>query len=75
MHRPSVERLNAGVPPHARISKGMIIVSDPAKPLEFTAKGTPRRQVCLAAYQDEINVAYERVQKSLRSENSSHAAG
>lgn len=36
----------------------MILVTDPAKPLELTAKGSARRNVCLAKYEDEIEAIY-----------------
>ena len=42
----------------------MIMVTKPEKPLEYTAKGTPRRQVCIAAYADEIDALYKRVEES-----------
>jgi hypothetical protein len=42
----------------------MIITVNPKKPLEFTAKGTPRRHVCLRAYEKEIDAAYEAVKDS-----------
>lgn len=42
----------------------MIMVTDPSKPLEYTAKGTPRRQVCIAAYEKEIDALYKRVEES-----------
>ena len=32
----------------------MILVTNPAKPLELTAKGSVRRSVCLAKYDEEI---------------------
>ena len=56
--------MNAYAPAHSRIFKEMIIVNDPAKPLEYTAKGTPRRQVCIAAYAEEIDALYARVEQS-----------
>ncbi|KAH9911783.1 acetyl-CoA synthetase-like protein [Epithele typhae] len=65
---PSVEKMNAYAPAHSRIFKEMIIVNDPAKPLEYTAKGTPRRQVCLATYVDEIDALYDRVAESSQRE-------
>ena len=40
------------------------MVTDPAKPLEFTGKNTTRRQVGLAAYADEIDALYARVEQS-----------
>lgn len=56
--------MNAYAPAHSRIFKETIIVNDPAKPLEYTAKGTPRRQVCIAAYEPEIDALYARVEQS-----------
>lgn len=41
----------------------MIIVTDPAKPLEYTPKGTPRRLTSLALYEDEIKAVYNAVNK------------
>ena len=62
--RASVEKMNAYAPAHSRIFKEMIIVNDPNKPLEYTAKGTPRRQVSLASYTEEIDALYLRVEQS-----------
>jgi len=42
----------------------MIITTDPSKPLEFTPKGTPRRQVCLKSYEKEIDAVYDAVNNS-----------
>jgi hypothetical protein len=42
----------------------MIITVNPKKSLEFTAKGTPRRHVCLKAYEKEIDALYEAVKDS-----------
>lgn len=42
----------------------MIIVTDPAKPFEFTPKGTPRRQISLNAYTKEIDAVYQAVKES-----------
>ena len=42
----------------------MIMVTKPGKPLEYTAKGIPRRQVCIAAYAEEIDALYKRVEES-----------
>ncbi|KAH9851221.1 acetyl-CoA synthetase-like protein [Lenzites betulinus] len=69
---PTIEKVNAYAPSHSRIFKEaslgpstcMIMVTSPNKPLEYTAKGTPRRQVCIAAYDDEINAIYKRVEES-----------
>lgn len=42
----------------------MIIVTHPSKPFQYTAKGTPRRHVSLAEYNEEIDALYERVEES-----------
>jgi hypothetical protein len=42
----------------------MIVVTSPQKPLEFTPKGTPRRQVCLKSYGGEIDAVFEAVKES-----------
>ncbi|KAF9066601.1 hypothetical protein BDP27DRAFT_1330220, partial [Rhodocollybia butyracea] len=46
-------------PQHSKIIKELIVVVNPSKPLQLTAKGTLRRQVSLDAYHDEIENAYE----------------
>ncbi|KAF7305384.1 Acetyl-CoA synthetase-like protein [Mycena chlorophos] len=43
----------------------MILVADPAKPIELTAKGNPRRQWVLDAYSDEIYALYDDVEGTL----------
>ena len=42
----------------------MIIVADPAKPFEYTPKGTPRRHVVIKAYDAEIKALYEAIADS-----------
>lgn len=42
----------------------MIIVADPLRPLKYTSKGTPRRQISLKEYADEIAGAYQAVADS-----------
>ncbi|KAK0207554.1 NRPS-like enzyme [Armillaria fumosa] len=49
---------NQQAPQHSRIHKEMILVARPAKPFEFTAKGTPRRNATLEAYKEEIEMLY-----------------
>src|SRR5882762_11679531 len=46
----------------------MIIVKSPDKPFEYTAKGTPRRQVCLKIYEAEIDAVYAAVEDSSQTE-------
>ncbi|KAI0712724.1 acetyl-CoA synthetase-like protein [Cerioporus squamosus] len=61
---PTIEKVNHYAPAHSRIFKEMVIVTSPSKPFEFTAKATPRRQACLAAYSQEIDAVYRRVEES-----------
>ncbi|KAH9935954.1 acetyl-CoA synthetase-like protein [Epithele typhae] len=61
---PSVERANTFAPSHSRLFKEMIIMARPDKPFQLTAKGTPRRQVCIDEYAEEIEQAYKRVEES-----------
>ncbi|EFI26844.1 ICS [Coprinopsis cinerea okayama7 len=56
---PTVQRVNAVVPRHSRILRDMILVSDPGKPFQYTAKGTPRRQIILKDYQAEVASLYK----------------
>ncbi len=39
----------------------MIIIANPAKPFEFTVKGTLRRKAVLTAYEHEIEALYKTV--------------
>lgn len=40
----------------------MILVTSPGKPVQYTLKGFPRRQVILKQYEEEINGIYERAE-------------
>ncbi|KAI0353748.1 acetyl-CoA synthetase-like protein [Trametes cingulata] len=61
---PTVEQINKFAPSHSRIFKEMITVTRPDKPFQLTAKGTPRRHVCLADYAEEIDELYRKVDES-----------
>ncbi|KAI0743094.1 acetyl-CoA synthetase-like protein [Daedaleopsis nitida] len=61
---PSVERANNFAPSHSRIFKEMILVTKPSKPFQYTAKGTPRRHICLNDYAEEVDEVYKRVEES-----------
>ncbi|PCH42382.1 acetyl-CoA synthetase-like protein [Wolfiporia cocos MD-104 SS10] len=65
---PTVEKMNAYAPQHSRLFKEMILVSSPAKPFQFTAKGTVRRAAMIKEYEEEIEAAYEQVEKSEQSD-------
>ncbi|KAJ2927495.1 hypothetical protein H1R20_g9600, partial [Candolleomyces eurysporus] len=56
---PQVEEANRIAPSHSRIFKEMIILSSPGKPFQYTAKGSPRRQVVIDMYGKEINDLYD----------------
>ncbi|KAJ7730355.1 hypothetical protein DFH07DRAFT_969173 [Mycena maculata] len=60
----TVEEANQLAPTHSRLFKEMILVADPSRPIELTAKGTPRRQAVLNIYQDEIRDMYGAVEES-----------
>ena len=40
----------------------MILVTSPGKPVQYTLKGFPRRQVILKQYEEEINGIYDRAE-------------
>lgn len=42
----------------------MIVVASPAKPFEYTAKMTPKRQAILNDYSDEVDGVYDAVEES-----------
>ncbi|KAJ6483684.1 hypothetical protein DFH09DRAFT_1211912 [Mycena vulgaris] len=63
---PTVEEANRFAPTHSRIFKEMIIVANPSKPIEVTAKGTPRRQAVLETYADEVRGIYQTVEESFQ---------
>ena len=46
----------------------MVLVTKPDKPLELTAKSTPRRGICLSAYAQEIDDLYDRIERSSQTE-------
>jgi hypothetical protein len=46
----------------------MILVTHPDKPLELTAKATPRRGICLKAYAQEISDLYDEIERSSQTE-------
>ncbi|KAJ6541378.1 hypothetical protein B0H19DRAFT_1173050 [Mycena capillaripes] len=63
---PAVEEANKIAPTHSRIFKEMVLVGNPAKPIELTVKGTPRRQAVLDAYAKEIEDLYLSVEDSFQ---------
>ncbi|THH03896.1 hypothetical protein EW145_g5919, partial [Phellinidium pouzarii] len=61
---PIIEKMNAFAPTHSRIFKEMILVANPAKPFEYTSKGTLRRQPIINEYRQEIDALYDAVAES-----------
>lgn len=57
--QPTIDHLNTIVPKYARLQPGMVLVVSPDKPLPFSDKGTLQRRRALALYENEINEAYE----------------
>ncbi|KAK7050236.1 acetyl-CoA synthetase-like protein [Favolaschia claudopus] len=61
---PTIVEANRYAPQHSRIFKEMILIADPSRPVELTAKGTLRRQTVLDLYKEEIHAVYEAVAQS-----------
>lgn len=57
----TITKVNEQAPQHSRIYKEMIIIANPAKPFEFTVKGTLRRKAVLQVYEQEIEALYKTV--------------
>ncbi|KAF8989318.1 hypothetical protein BDQ17DRAFT_1288574 [Cyathus striatus] len=55
----TVEDANKITPQHSKIFKEFILVANPSKPFEYTAKGTPRRHAILKNYDPEIENIYQ----------------
>lgn len=55
---PVVERANVLCSDYVKLTKGLTILADPAKPLVRTSKGTVMRQQSLALYKEEILALY-----------------
>ncbi|KAJ2919461.1 hypothetical protein MD484_g949, partial [Candolleomyces efflorescens] len=54
-----IEEANQFAPSHSRIFKDMVMISSPEKPFQYTAKGSPRRQVITDIYEKEIGALYD----------------
>ncbi|KAF5322707.1 hypothetical protein D9619_000350 [Psilocybe cf. subviscida] len=62
--RDSISRANQSSPTHSRIFREMILVVDPLKPFEYTAKGSLRRHATLNKYEKDIELLYEATETS-----------
>ncbi|KAI0700690.1 acetyl-CoA synthetase-like protein [Cerioporus squamosus] len=65
---PAIQRANQFAPQHSRVFKEMILVASPDKPIEYNAKGFPRRTPNLKRYHDEIEALYTDVERSAQSD-------
>ncbi|KAL4905238.1 hypothetical protein BDW74DRAFT_185288 [Aspergillus multicolor] len=54
----TVEEANAECPAHARVSRSMILVADPARPFLRAGKGNVQRAGTLRLYREEIDALY-----------------
>ncbi|TDL22742.1 acetyl-CoA synthetase-like protein [Rickenella mellea] len=63
---PAIEEANTFAPKHSRIFKEMIIVTDPARLLQFTPKGTLRKKMALGEYAAEIDQLYYNTESKKR---------
>ncbi|KAH8102700.1 hypothetical protein BXZ70DRAFT_929500 [Cristinia sonorae] len=61
---PHIEEANKLGPSFARIFKEMILVADPARPMQRAAKGTAMRKMVLATYAKDIEELYKTVEAS-----------
>lgn len=59
---------NEHAPAHSRIFKETILVTSPSKPVQMTPKGTPRRQVTLKQYTQEIEELYDAIKEASQTE-------
>ncbi|KAJ6507610.1 hypothetical protein DFH09DRAFT_1437030 [Mycena vulgaris] len=55
---PTIEQANNFAPSHSRIFKDMIVLANPSRPFQVTAKGTLRRQAILEDYAQDIDAVY-----------------
>ncbi|KAE8259415.1 hypothetical protein A4X13_0g1038 [Tilletia indica] len=55
---PCVERVNAKLPDFAKLFQNMILFTSPDKAIPRTDKGTPKRQLALRMYEEEIDRLY-----------------
>ncbi|KAJ7236073.1 acetyl-CoA synthetase-like protein [Mycena haematopus] len=61
---PVVEEANENAPAFARIYKEMILVTQPAKPMVHTPKGTVIKKATIVLYKREIEDLYETIEAS-----------
>ncbi|CAD7066618.1 unnamed protein product [Tilletia caries] len=58
---PTIEKVNKNLPDFAKLYKNMIIFTTPDRPVPMADKGSPKRQVALNIYDDDIEALYASV--------------
>ncbi|KAF8215591.1 hypothetical protein K438DRAFT_1954309 [Mycena galopus ATCC 62051] len=61
---PVIEQANESTPAFARIYKEMVLVTQPARPMVRTTKGTVIKKATIALYEQEIEVLYNTIRAS-----------
>ncbi|KAF7309199.1 Acetyl-CoA synthetase-like protein [Mycena kentingensis (nom. inval.)] len=54
----TISELNQSSPTHFRISRSLVLLSDPGRPFSLSSKGVPRRRVVYQDYEKDIEAAY-----------------
>lgn len=57
---PTIETANSQAPGQARVTRDMILITNPSRPLERSPKGTVVRSTTIRQYQSEIDELYKR---------------
>ncbi len=67
---PHIEgHVNKIVPQHSRLLRGMVLVARPDRPFLVSDKGTVKTKASLALYNDDIDRAYEALERGVDAEN------
>ncbi|KAF9552960.1 acetyl-CoA synthetase-like protein [Agrocybe pediades] len=56
-----IQNINTKLPAYSHITREMIIITEPNKPISLSPKGLPRRSVAIVQYQNEIDSLYTRI--------------
>ncbi|PPQ73076.1 LOW QUALITY PROTEIN: hypothetical protein CVT26_014642 [Gymnopilus dilepis] len=65
LKRPIINTFNQSSPSHMKISRKMVVMANPEKPISMSPKGLPRRPVVWHDYDDEISALYKREIRSM----------
>lgn len=61
---PAIKQMNEVVPTHSRVMKELVIFEDPQHPFLLTDKGTVREKLTLDLYAEQIERAYQNIEKA-----------